>query len=63
MFSDNAIALVAEIFPCLEKLDLDGGRVTVAGLKLLERFHKLRFLSIYCGQVSELLGISINSLR
>lgn len=55
MFSDNAIALVAEIFPCLEKLDLDGGRVTVAGLKLLERFHKLRFLSIYCGQVSQLL--------
>jgi len=48
MFSDKAIELATQLFPSLEKLDLDGGKITIEGMKLLQKFRKLRFLSVYC---------------
>jgi hypothetical protein len=48
MFSDESLELAAQLFPSLEKLDLDGGRLTKKGITVIPKFTKLRFLSLYC---------------
>ena len=52
MFSDKATQLATQVFPSLEKLDLDGKRITNEGIKFVKDFNKLRFLSINCCDVS-----------
>eukprot|EP01112_Ceratiomyxa_fruticulosa_P006267 TRINITY_DN1705_c0_g1_i1.p1 TRINITY_DN1705_c0_g1~~TRINITY_DN1705_c0_g1_i1.p1 ORF type:complete len:329 (+),score=59.94 TRINITY_DN1705_c0_g1_i1:106-987(+) len=44
MFSDEALDMAVKIFPRLEKIFIDGDRVTQSGLKLLQNFTRLRFL-------------------
>ena len=52
MFSDDAIQLATSVFPSLERLDLDGTRITIKGMKQVKGFPKLRSLLVYCKDVS-----------
>lgn len=51
MFCDETLALAAELFPSLEKLNLDGARLTSKGFDLLPKFRKLQYLSLHCKNV------------
>jgi len=62
MFSDKAIQLTAVVFPSLERLNLDGGRITYGGLEYLADFRNLRFLSLNCGNVRVIEEIYIAPL-
>jgi hypothetical protein len=48
LFTDATIAIAALLFPSLKRLDLDGGRITIEGMKHIRHFSKLYFLSVHC---------------
>eukprot|EP00026_Physarum_polycephalum_P017264 Phypoly_transcript_18431.p1 GENE.Phypoly_transcript_18431~~Phypoly_transcript_18431.p1 ORF type:complete len:197 (+),score=7.84 Phypoly_transcript_18431:26-592(+) len=48
LFSDESIQLTTQLFPALEKLALDGGKITKEGIIQVKNLRKLRFLWVNC---------------